>query len=38
MATVLPDDYKTSICVIAYKGDNDNWRQWKIKTQAKVGL
>jgi hypothetical protein len=37
MATVLPDDYETSIRVIAYKGDQDNWHQWKIKTRA-IGM
>jgi hypothetical protein len=37
MTTVLPDDYKISIRVIAYKEDRDNWRQWKIKTRA-IGM
>jgi hypothetical protein len=37
MATVLPDDYELSICVIAYKVDRDNWHQWKIKTRA-IGM
>jgi hypothetical protein len=37
MTTVLPDDYKTSIRVITYKGDGDNWCQWKIKMRA-IGM
>ena len=34
MTTVLPDEYKTSIRVITFKGEQDNWSQWKIKTRA----
>jgi hypothetical protein len=35
MSTVLPEEYKMSICVITFKGDHDTWCQWKIKTKAK---
>jgi ribosomal protein L1 len=34
MATTLPEDYETSIRVIAFKGKREKWRQRKIKTKA----
>jgi hypothetical protein len=37
LSAVLPDDYETSIRVIMYKGDRDNWHQWKIKMRA-IGM
>ena len=37
MTTTLPEDYKTSIRVIAFKVEREKWRQWKIKTKA-IGM
>jgi hypothetical protein len=38
MTTVLSEEYKMGIHVIAFKGDCDNWCQWKTKTKAIVGM
>jgi hypothetical protein len=37
MAADLPEEYETSICIIAFKGEHEKWRQWKIKTKA-IGM
>jgi hypothetical protein len=34
MTTNLPEDHKTSIRVIAFKGEREKWRQWGIKMKA----
>jgi hypothetical protein len=34
MTTVLPEGYEISIRLIAFKGEREKWRQWKIKTKA----
>jgi hypothetical protein len=34
MTTNLPTDHETSIRVLAFKGEREKWRQWKIKTKA----